>query len=93
VVYLSKVEDVFQLSGRGCVIVPAMPRSQAGFRLHVLDPIQLRGPGGTVLETYIAGIEILCGPQVVDRMAFLLPADVMKKDVPSGTEIWLIRKE
>jgi hypothetical protein len=93
VVYLSKVEDFFEVSGRGCVIVPAVPHSEADFRLHVLDPIQLRSSGGRVLDTYVAGIEILCGPQVVDRIAFLLPADVVKKDVPSGAEIWLIREE
>jgi len=62
------------------------------FRLRANDPIQLRTPDGRVLDTYVAGIEMLCGPAVKDRMAFLLPKDVTKQDVPKGTEIWLTQE-
>jgi translation elongation factor EF-Tu-like GTPase len=87
--FLSKVEDTFHISGRGCVIVPVVPRSTLDFHLRVQDSIQLRNPYGKVLDTYIAGIERVCGPTVKGRMAFLLPADVTESEVPKGTEIWL----
>jgi hypothetical protein len=88
-VFLSTVEDTFSVSGRGCVLVPADPRSSLDFRLRAKDPIQLRTPDGRILDTYVAGIELLCRPAVKDRMAFLLPKDVTKQDIPKGTEIWL----
>jgi len=87
--FFATVEDSFQITGRGCVIVPSQPRSPE-FRLRAKDRIHLRYPDGRILETYIAAIEMICGPKVVrDRMAFLLPEPITKSDVPTGTEIWL----
>ena len=60
--FLSKVEAAFHISRLGCVIVPAVPPSEADFRLRVQDSIQLRNPDGEIVDTYIAGIELLCGP-------------------------------
>ena len=91
-VFLSTVEDVFFISGRGCVIVPAIPRSSLDFRLRANDPIQVRTPDGRVLDTYVAGIEMSCGPAVKDAIAFLLPDNVSQQDVPKGTEIWLTQE-
>ena len=88
-VFLCTVEDAFCVSGRGCVLIPTGVRASLGFSLRAKDSIQLRTPDGRVLNTYVAGIEMLCGPAVKDRMAFLLPKDVTKQEVPKGTEIWL----
>jgi hypothetical protein len=70
----------------------ALPRSSVDFRLQMRDSIQLRNPDGQIVDTYIAGIELLCGPEVKDRMVSLLPQNVRKRDAPNGTEIWLIRE-
>lgn len=87
--FLAIVQDAFQISGRGCVVVLTQPRSPE-FRLRAKDRIQLRYPDGRILETYIAGIEMLCGPNVKkEGLAFLLPESITKSDVPSGTEVWL----
>jgi hypothetical protein len=86
--FFATVEDSFQITGRGCVIVPSKPRSPK-FQLRAKDRIQLRYPDGRIIETYIAAIEMVCGPKVKDRLAFLLPQPITKSDVPSGTEIWL----
>jgi hypothetical protein len=43
-------------------------------------------------DTYVAGIEMLCGPKVMDRMAFLLPGNITKEDVSKETEIWLANR-
>jgi hypothetical protein len=91
-IFLSKVEDAFQISGHGCVVVAAVSRSNLKVRLHVRDSIQLRIPDGSVLDTYVAGIEIVCGPEARDNLAFLLPEDISKQGVPAGTEIWLIQE-
>jgi hypothetical protein len=33
------------------------------------------------LDTYITAIEMLCGPNVIDRMAFRLPENIATEDV------------
>jgi hypothetical protein len=90
-VFLSTVENTFHVPGRGCVIVPAVPRSSLDFRVRAKDAIQLRSPDGRVLSTYIASIESLSGPEVKGRIVFLLPENFAWQDVPKGTEIWLVQ--
>lgn len=87
--FLSEVEDTFTVAGRGCVIIPAVPRPDCDLQLRVRDPIQLRTPDGRTIDTYIAGVELLCGPAVKCRMVFLLPGEITQTDVPKGTQIWL----
>lgn len=89
--FFAIVEDSFQVTGRGCVIVPG-PSGSCDFQLRAKDPIQLRYPDGRIVETRIAAIEMISGPNVKGRMAFLLPEPITKSDVPSGTEIWLAAK-
>jgi translation elongation factor EF-Tu-like GTPase len=87
---LFKVEDVFDISGRGCVIAPVVPAG-ADFKIRAKAQIQLRTPDGRVLETHIASIELL-KPQdgSACRIAIMLPRDLVKQDVPTGTEVWLL---
>jgi hypothetical protein len=85
VTLLAKVEAVFTITGRGVAIIPAF-LSDLHFR--VKEPVQLRGPGGQIKNTYIASVELAT---TLDRcrLAFMLPPDIHKEDVPEGTEIWL----
>jgi hypothetical protein len=91
-VLLSQVEDTFQIAGRGCIVVPSSPRSELNFSLRAKDPIQLCMADGRIINTYIVSIAMLCGPQVKDRMAFLLPSTIKAEEVPNGTEIWIAQK-
>jgi hypothetical protein len=85
---LFKVEDVFDISGRGCVMAPVIP-DNLDFKIRVHDRIQLRTPNGRVLETHIASLELLKAQDGSPcRMAIMLPRDLVKQDVPVGTEIW-----
>jgi translation elongation factor EF-Tu-like GTPase len=65
--FISKVEDIFQISGRGCVVVPGIPKD-GGFRLKVGDPLLLRRPDGTELSTTLRGIEMV-EPRRGDRLS------------------------
>jgi hypothetical protein len=89
-IFFSEVEHTFSITGRGVVVVPALPRPDLDFRLRVKSLIQLRSPDGRIQDTYIAGVELLCGPKVKGRLAFLLPQEIEKQSVPKGTEIWLV---
>jgi hypothetical protein len=40
---LFKVKDKFEISGRGCVIIPAIPEG-LDFRIRAKDQIELRTP-------------------------------------------------
>ena len=56
--FLFKVEDVFDISGRGCVLVPVVPDG-LDFKIRAKDRIQLRTPTGRVFDMVIASIELL----------------------------------
>ena len=83
-ILLSTVDDTFTVSSRGCVLVLA---TEHDFSVRAFDPIQLRRPDGQTVNTHIASIEMLCGPQVHCRLALLLPKEIA--GVPKGTEVWV----
>jgi hypothetical protein len=85
--FLFKIEHVFELSGRGCVIVPRVKDSSIDVRIN--QQIQLRTPDVRRLDSYVGGLEILCGKDVHQHWAVLLPAEIRKQDIPAGTEVWL----
>ena len=86
---LFKVEDVFDITGRGCVLAPFVPDGLA-FTIRAEDRIQLRTPSGRLFDTHIASIELLKMRDGPCRMAIMLPRDLTKNDVPVGTEIWYL---
>ncbi|MGA2217484.1 MAG: hypothetical protein ABSG51_05325 [Terracidiphilus sp.] len=87
--FFSKVENVFTIAGRGCVIVPAKPIEGVGFPVSLRDNdlIQLRGPAGFI-DTHIAAIESLNVKPGPRRLAILLPSEIAKSDVSPEMEIW-----
>jgi hypothetical protein len=88
--FLFKVEEVFQIHRRGCVIVPDIAEG-ADFKIRPRDAIQLRTPDGRTLNTRIGSVEFL-KTEVGCRMAILLPTDVQKQDVPIGSAVWLTQR-
>jgi hypothetical protein len=85
-VHLSIVEDVFDLSGRGSVVVaPGIPRSP-DWQVRVGDTIRMRRPDGTEADTDIRGIEMTSPPSPLG-WAIMLGVGLTKADVPIGTEL------
>ena len=82
---LSTIEDVFDLAGRGCVVVPGIP-SDAPVRFKVGDALLLVRPDGTKLKTLVRGIEMIGAPRP-HSTPLLLPAN--KEQVPVRTVIYL----
>lgn len=87
------VEDVFQITGRGCVLAPGLSAAAGGPAVKVGSLLRLELPDGTVRETYAAGLEMLNyggRPRpTVTTVPVLLPKDVRKEDVPPGTRVFL----
>ena len=84
--FLSKVEDTFLITDRGLIIVPGIPRNEKGWKLSDGEPLELRRPDGTSLQTTIAAIELGGRGKFT---AILLPRELTKDDVPIGTEVWV----
>jgi hypothetical protein len=82
-----KVEDVFDIAGRGLVLTPKIP-DNLGFAIRPNDRTQLRTPDGRILDTYISGFA--SGRPRGGRRCYyiVLSCDVLKRDVPIGTEVW-----
>jgi hypothetical protein len=84
---LGRVESVFEIAGRGAVIVVDWLSDR---RVRNGDPIQLRAPGGCVTDTIILAVESLNqGPGKGRRSAFRLPGDVAKREIAEGDEVWV----
>lgn len=85
---LSIVEDVFQLSGRGSVVVvPGIPR-ESDCKLKVGDQLVLKLPDGSEQSTIVGGIEMASPPHPA-FIPLLLGPGLTKETVPIGTEIWV----
>src|SRR5256885_10724441 len=56
-IFLSTVEDTFQIANVGCVVA-VLPVLHIKRRTH--DSIQLRTPDGRVVDTYVAAIPMVC---------------------------------
>jgi hypothetical protein len=89
---LSVVDDVFQISGRGSVVVvPGIPRDGGDWRVKGGDTVTLRLPNGAETSTVIGGIE-MASPPHPSFIPLLLGPGLTKTDVPIGTEIWMIER-
>lgn len=87
-VLLTTVENTFEVRTRGCWI--ALHPWESNLRIRAKQKIQLRSPDGTTLNSYIGSIERAHGPWVGVRLTIGLPDIIAKKDIPEGTEVWLI---
>ena len=81
------VEDSFLIRGRGLVLVPGIiPEGDERFRVG--NPIRLKRPDGSAIDTSIGGLELVCPNPRMDAVIML--NDLSKEDVPIGTEVWSI---
>ena len=93
-VLLFTVEFAFQITGRGCVLVPG-PSLEAGApTARVGDRIRLHHPDGKSIDTVIRGLDMLARrPRSTANTApLLLPSAFTKEDIPEGTEVWLMEQ-
>jgi len=84
-VFLSKIEHVFSIPTRGCVIVPV---TFAEERVSVGDGVHLRSPGGQ-LDAQITGIELIKHSSGPCKVGFLLSKEISKSQIPPEAEIWI----
>ena len=87
--HLSTVEDVFDISKRGIIVVPGIPKDDdQKWKIRSGEPIMLETPDGTIFHTVVCGMEMTSRP---DRKSIplLLGPDITKQMVPVGTKLWV----
>lgn len=82
---LSRVENVFQIAGRGCVVAPGIPRNIES-HVKIGDQLWLERPDGSERTTTVRGIE-MGGPMDSPGIPILLGSDIAKQDAPIGTRL------
>jgi hypothetical protein len=92
-VLLFVVDAAFEISGRGCVLVPGIPIGAGLPEVRIGAPLTLRRPDGSALDTTLRGVEFLnygTRPPPRPRTApILVDRPVTKHDVPAGTRVML----
>ena len=91
--HLFTVLDAFVLSGK-LTLVPGLPQNPDLPTIRVGAQIHLVAPDGTSVESHIAGFEKISYGRKLPRdkisMPISLPSSVLKTQVPSGTEVFLV---
>ena len=84
---LFKVDNTFLIRARGLVLVPGIvPVGDERFRVG--DPLRLKRPDGSEVETAISGLEMFMETMKPDIPVLL--KGLGKEDVPIGTEVWSV---
>jgi len=86
VTLLGTVDSVFTVSSRGTVVL-INRLSEAPARS---DKVQLKPPGGQVIDSEIRAIELIKKIEGPCQEAFLLPGHMPLSVLPVGTEMWLV---
>ena len=90
--FIEEVENIFDISGRGCVIVPGIPR---GFELTVTvgDELEFRNPSGTIVRTTLSGVEMINSGKLMNHTPFSIASNVKKGDIEIGAKLYLVSND
>lgn len=86
--FLFELEDVFDISGRGCVLVPGIPYASE-HEVRVGSEIVIQRPDGSLLETSISGFEMINRGRAMEHAPFSVPRRVAKEDLPLKSRVFL----
>ncbi len=92
--HLFTVTDVFQIEGRGCVLVPGISSDPGDPIVERGARLQLQTPSGKVIDTFMKEVEMISYRKRPIKITtpILLPKDIKKDDVPIGTKVWLLEE-
>lgn len=87
--FLFEIEDVFDIGGRGCVLVPGVPDALRP-NVKVGVPLLVVTPSGNEVQTSIAAFEHISRGRPMVHVPFSLPRTVTKADLPLGSKVYLL---
>ncbi|MDP9513130.1 hypothetical protein Q7O56_29275 [Pseudomonas protegens] len=86
--FLFEVEDVFSITGQGCVLAPGAP--QAFMReLKNGAPLLICTPQGEHIYTHIDFFVSVKKTQPLSHTPFSLPSMIKKESIPAGSKVYL----
>ena len=86
---ICEIEEVFDLTGRGCVIAPGISK-ETECTVLIGSPLIIVCPDGTELKTTVKGIEMINSIKKPVRFnPILLPRDIEKGQLPKGSKVYL----
>ena len=88
--FIEEVEHVFDISGRGCVVVPGIPNSFEP-SLSVGAQLQFNNPSGSIVRATIQGIEMINRGKLMNHSPFSLDRSVKKSDIEPGAKMYLVK--
>ena len=88
------VEDAFQLTDIGCVLVPG-PSIASGIDIRPGDALRLELPSGVRVNTHVASFVSIRRTRLEDltTVPIALPKPLTKEQVPPGTHVFLAAKK
>ncbi len=90
--FIEEVEDVFEISGRGCVIVPGIPYSFES-AIGKGEQVEFHNPSGSITAAILKGVEMVNRGKPMKHAPFSVNRDVKKGDIEVGAKIYLIGHE
>jgi hypothetical protein len=85
--FLFQLDFVFEITGRGCVLLPGIPYTFQN--IAVGCPIVIVRPDGSRLETVILAFEMINRGKPMEHAPFTVPKHIGKEDLPPGSEVFL----
>lgn len=87
--FLFEIEDVFDIGGRGCVLVPGVPYA-FGRDVKTGAQLLIETPQGAQVRTNIAAFEMINRGRLMVHAPFSLPRAVAKASLPVGSKVYLL---
>lgn len=87
--FLFEIEDVFDIGGRGCVLVPGVPYA-FGQDVKTGAQLLIETPQGAQVRTNIAAFEMINRGRPMVHAPFSLPRAVAKASLPVGSKVYLL---
>lgn len=87
--YIEEVEDIFDISGRGCVIVPGIPYSFEP-KIGKDSILEFQNPSGSKVTARIMCFEMINRGKLTQYAPFSLERNIKKSDIEKGAKIYLV---
>jgi hypothetical protein len=86
--FLFQLDEVFEIRGRGCVLVPGVPYKPLQ-NVVAGSPIVIERPDGSRLETMILAFEMINRGRPMEHAPFSVPKHISKEELPPGSQVFL----
>jgi hypothetical protein len=87
--FLFEIEDVFEIKGYRNIIVPGIPYSYP-VPIGIGAKIVIETPNGQLIETTIAGFEMINRGRKMEHAPFSIPKGIEKNQLPAGSKVYLV---